>query len=89
MNKETDIFEKISHLLTENPTYFGVFVLLIGVSIILASLFNWDWIFTGHSHNTQKIEGSANVWGRGFARLKFGVIGFLCIVTGIMCIVLS
>jgi hypothetical protein len=83
MNKEPDIFEGIGKLLKEQPKYFGVFAILAGAFMIAAAVCNWDWVFRGHSYNTQKIEGTANMWGRGFARLKFGGGGLVCIIAGI------
>ena len=84
-----DVFDKIGKLFKENPKYFGVFVLAIGIFIIAASFLNWDWIFKGHSFNSKKIEGTANLWGRGFARLKFGLGGLACIILGIILIIIG
>jgi hypothetical protein len=88
MDKKPDIFEKIGQFITENPKFFGVFILLVGVLMLLGSIFNWDWVFKGHSYNTQKIEGVANMYGRGFARLKWGIGGVVAIILAIICIIL-
>jgi hypothetical protein len=84
MNREPDIFERIGKLFTEQPKYFAVFVIAAGAFMAAAAVGNWDWIFRGHSFNPEKIEGMANIWGRGFARLKLGGGGLLCIIIGIV-----
>ncbi|MDR2493753.1 MAG: hypothetical protein LBD24_00875 [Spirochaetaceae bacterium] len=86
MNREPDIFERIGKLFAEQPKYFGVFVIVAGAFMVAAALGNWDWVFRGYSYNTEKIEGTANRWGRGFARLKLGGGGFLCVIVGIGCL---
>ena len=86
MKREPDIFDRIGTLFKEQPKYFAVFVILIGAFMAAAAVFNWDWIFRGHSFNTKKIEGTANMWGRGFARLKFGAGGIVCVIAGIVCL---
>ncbi|MDR1456310.1 MAG: hypothetical protein LBJ01_11705 [Tannerella sp.] len=79
-----EIFERTGNLLKENPKYFGFFIVWVGIFMLLSSIFNWDWVFKGHTFNRQKIQGTANFWGRGFARIKFGGGGLLCIVLGII-----
>ncbi|MDR2051221.1 MAG: immunity 17 family protein [Deltaproteobacteria bacterium] len=88
MDKEPDVFARIGKFLGEEPEYFAVFVILVGVFMLAAAVCNWDWIFQGHSYNTKKIEGVANVWGRGFARLKFGGGGLVCVIIGIVLLLL-
>ncbi|MDR2042362.1 MAG: immunity 17 family protein [Tannerella sp.] len=87
VNREPDIYERIGKLL-EKPEHFAVFVILLGVFMLAASIWNWDWIFSGRSYNMQKIEGVANVLGRGFARLIFGMGGVSCMVAGIIYLIL-
>ncbi|MDR1315862.1 MAG: immunity 17 family protein [Spirochaetales bacterium] len=86
-NREPDIFEQIRNIFTENPKYFAVFVVLLGIFMLLAAIFNWAWIFQGHSYNARKIEGIANIFGRGAARFLFGAGGIACIILGIACII--
>ena len=86
MNKEPDIFERIGRLFKKEPKYFAVFVIAVGAFMAAAAVFNWDWGFRGHSYNTEKIEGTANMWGRNFARLKFGCGGLVCVIAGIVCL---
>jgi hypothetical protein len=84
MQGQSDIFEKIGAFFQKNPKYFSVFIALVGGFMILASIFNWDWIFAGHSFNLKKIEGIANMFGRGIARIFFGISGVLLIGVGIL-----
>ena len=87
--RELDFLEKFGDklqlLISENPMYYlGLFSLFVGIFIVAASVFNWDWIFKGHSYNLQKIEGISNMFGRGVARIYFGIGGITCIVLGII-----
>ena len=83
-DKQPDFFEKIGNNFRENPKNFGWFSLGAGVFILAASVFNWNWIFKGNSYNLQKIEGIANVFGRGVARIYWGIGGIICVVLGII-----
>ena len=84
------IGEKIRQLVAENPPlYIGWFTLGVGIFVLMASVFNWDWIFRGHSYNSQKIEGISNIFGRGVARVYFGIGGIICIILGIILIIMS
>jgi hypothetical protein len=87
-HNEPDIFEKIGALLSKDPHNFGWFVLGVGVFILVASIFNWNWIFEGRSVNLQKIEGIANIFGRNAARVYFGLVGIACIVAGIIVLII-
>ena len=93
-SREPDFLEKLGdnlkQLIAENPMfYFGWFTLVVGIFILAASIFNWNWIFKGHSYNLQKIEGISNMFGRGFARIYFGIGGIVCIILGIILILIS
>ena len=87
MNKEPDIFDHIGKFLSENPGYFAVFVIAFGVFAIAAAVFNYDWVFRGHSFNLQKLEGISNMFGRGAARFVFAGSGVLCVITGIILLI--
>jgi hypothetical protein len=84
-----DIFEHIGKSFKENPKYFSFFIILVGIFMLLSSILNWDWVFKGHAFNRQKIQGTANFWGRGFARIKFGGGGLLCIIWGIIWLIVG
>jgi len=87
--KQPDIFEKLGTFLKENPRNLGWFALGVGVFILAASVFNWNWIFKGNSYNLQKIEGISNMFGRGIARIYFGIGGIVCIILGVIIILIS
>ena len=55
----------------------GIFA-IVGLLAILASIFNWDWVF--QSQNTQFIVKNA---GRKQARLFYALLGLLMIATAI------
>jgi hypothetical protein len=81
MNREPDIFQRIGKLFTGQPKYFGVFVIAAGAFMVAAAVGNWDWIFRGHSFNTEKIEGTATLWGRG-ASVRYRRN---CVFGGVVC----
>jgi hypothetical protein len=83
-----DIFDQIGAFLKANPTYFGVFIIAVGIFMAASSGFNWNWVFKGHSYNRNKIAGVANLRGRRYARIKFGLGGALCIIIGIIFIII-
>ena len=55
----------------------GIFA-IVGLLVILASIFNWDWFF--QSQNTQFIVKNV---GRKQARLFYALLGLLMIATAI------
>jgi hypothetical protein len=85
---DQDILQKLEKFFRENPKFIGIFVILVGVFILMASIFNWNWIFSGHSWNLKKIEGISNFFGRGFARIWFGIGGIGIIILGIILVIL-
>jgi hypothetical protein len=85
---DKDIAHKVEQFFRENPKFLGIFVILVGIFILMASIFNWNWIFSGHSWNLKKIEGISNFFGRGIARLFFGIGGIGIIILGIILVIL-
>ena len=55
----------------------GIFV-LVGLLVVLASLFNWDWFFK--AQNTQLLVKNV---GRKQARLFYAFLGVLMITTAV------
>ena len=55
----------------------GIFV-LVGLLVVLASLFNWDWFFK--AQNTQLLVKNV---GRKQARLFYAFLGTLMIATAV------
>ena len=86
--KTSDPFAAAGAWFKAHPRGFGLFVLLVGVLLLAAAIFNWDWIFRGPSFNLQKIEGIANFFGRGFARIWLGFSALGCIIAGLLVIIL-
>ena len=82
--------EKLQQLIAQNPPYYiGWLALVVGVFVLLASIFNWNWVFKGHSYNLEKIEGISNIFGRGVARIYFGIGGIICVILGIILVIIS
>ncbi|MDR3272671.1 MAG: immunity 17 family protein, partial [Flavobacteriaceae bacterium] len=34
---------------------------VFGILMLLAAIGNWEWVFSGNSYNTQKLEGISNM----------------------------
>jgi uncharacterized membrane protein YidH (DUF202 family) len=45
MDKE--ILQQLEKFFRENPKFLGIFVILVGIFILMASILNWNWIFAG------------------------------------------
>lgn len=60
------------------PHYFilSIFI-LVGILLILAALFNWEWLYT--ARNAQFITLR---FGRKWARLIYALIGIILITQG-------
>jgi uncharacterized membrane protein YidH (DUF202 family) len=84
-----DVFDRIGKILKENPKYFGIFLIVVGVFMLAASICNWNWVFHSHSFNLNKIQGISNMFGRGFARFLFGIGGLVITVLGIGWIIIA
>jgi hypothetical protein len=77
--------EKIQQYLSENPALWGILVIVLGALLMLASIFDWDWLFgqtNPYTYNARKIDGLINLFGRKTARIVFGAISFLIIMAG-------
>ena len=81
-----------AEILTKNPHYFGLFVAFVGVFMLLAAIYDWNWIFGNVNkvdYNLQKIDGWVNFFGRKAARIISGVFSVLVILTGLLCFLLG
>ncbi|MDR2905120.1 MAG: immunity 17 family protein [Helicobacteraceae bacterium] len=79
--------EQIKEFLAANPHYFGLLFVIIGVGGLLASIFDWSWIFgdvSGIAYNLKKIDGWVNMFGRKTARILFGILSSFVILGGIV-----
>jgi len=84
----SDPFEKVRGFLSENPLYFCILLILIGVFFLAAAIGNWGWVFRGRGYNTNKIDGVSNIYGRGAARVLFGFFGVLIILGGVVWLIM-
>jgi hypothetical protein len=59
----------------------------MGVSGLISSIFNWNFVFgdvSGVTYNLKKIDGWVNMFGRKPARVVFGIVSSLVIIAGIV-----
>jgi len=57
--------------------YAGVVIIIIGIYMLLASFFEWKWLF-----NQRKAKRLVRLTSYKSARVIYGVIGLLSIVIG-------
>ena len=79
--------EKIQQFFSDNPVWGGVFIAAIGLFILFASIFDWEWIFGNVNRATyslNKIDGIVNFLGRKTARVIAGFTGVIVILAGIL-----
>lgn len=60
----------------------GVFVTVLGLYILLAAIFNWNWIFEGQG-NKISLPWIARQFGRNTARIVAGILGSLIVIYGV------
>ena len=80
------IKQYFAETLTENPHYFGFFIVFVGVLVLLAAIFDWNWLFGNVNtldYNMKKIDGWVNIFGRKTARIISGVFSVLVILCGL------
>ena len=72
---------------TPLPTWslFTIVALIMagGVFTIWGAVANWDWFF-----NDQKAEMLVSMFGRGGARIVFGLLGVFILVAGVLLLLL-
>ena len=66
--------------------YSGLIIVIIGVFLLLAAIFNWDFVFKdkANSFNSQKIAGWVNLFGRNTTRVFVGLSALLVIILGLI-----
>jgi hypothetical protein len=54
-----DFMENIQNYFHENPRYFGIVLILFGIIVFFAMLFNAKWFFNNsqYTYNLKKIDG--------------------------------
>jgi len=85
-------FDTIANYLKSHPAAIGVFIALIGLLLLLGSIYNWNWLFGDVSKATYsagKLDGLINLFGRKAARIIFGAISLVILFAGIFIIWLS
>jgi len=85
-------FDEITNYVKSRPALIGVFIALVGLFLLLGSIFNWNWIFGDVSpatYSLRKIDGLINLFGRKTARVIFGAISSVIILLGVLIIWLS
>jgi hypothetical protein len=84
--------EKIQQFLADNPVWGGVFITVVGITLLMASVYDWNWLFgdiNPITYNTRKIDGLVNLFGRRTARIACGILAVLTIMGGLVWIWLS
>lgn len=66
--------------------YSGLIIAIIGMGILLAAIFDLDYIFKADnkSFNLTKISGMVNFFGRNFTRFLIGASALLVVVFGLI-----
>ena len=78
--------EKIQQFLALHPEWAGVLMISIGVLLLCASIFDWNWIFgnvSATNYNLWKVDGIVNVFGRKTARFVLAILSLAVIAGGI------
>jgi len=79
--------EKLKEFITKNPQYFGIFISLVGVVILIAAIKDAHWLFgdvNRVSYNLKTIDGWVNFFGRKTARIIAGVFSVGTIIAGVV-----
>lgn len=79
------MLEDIHRYLQYNTVWAGVLIIAFGLFMLLASIFNWHFIFGNineSNYNLEKIDGWVNLFGQKTARVVFGMLGVVVIGGG-------
>lgn len=74
-------------MLEKKAEWAGVFVASLGAIILLAAIFNWDWIFQG-KRNKLSLPWISERYGRNTARCIAGILGLLIVAYGVYFIIM-
>ena len=78
--------EKIKDFIKENPHYFAIFFLFMGIGGLICAIIDANWLFGNInrlSYNFKTIDGLVNFFGRKTARIVFGGFSIAVIIGGI------
>ncbi|GAB6121219.1 immunity 17 family protein [Dysgonomonas termitidis] len=70
----------------QHPVILPLFCIAIGIFLLLACIFDWNWIFgdvNTTTYNLKKIDGLVNMFGRKTARFLTAISAVFLIVLGI------
>ena len=80
--------EKIKEYISDNPGVFGLLFVAVGITGLLAAIFNWAWLFkhdvSTATYSLKKIDGWINMFGVKTARIVVGVGSVGIILAGIV-----
>ena len=80
--------EKLERFLAENPHYFGLMLVVIGVVMLISAIKGSKWLFekdvSSATYNLKKIDGWINVFGKKTARIIVGIGSVSVIIAGIV-----
>ena len=78
----------LEELLTKNPQYFGLLVVIVGVVMLISAIKGAKWLFeddvSAVTYNMKKIDGLINMFGKKVARIIVGIGSVVAIIAGIV-----
>lgn len=80
------MLEKAKSFIMENPHYFGIFMSLFGIVLLISAIMDAHWLFgdiNTLSYNFKTIDGLVNFFGRKPTRIFVGISSTLLIAGGI------
>ncbi len=79
--------EKVQQFFASHPEWAGVLIVVIGVVLLLACIFDWHWIFgdiNPNNYSLSKVDGLVNFFGRKTARVLCAGVALMMITGGIV-----
>ncbi len=85
MEESENIFDQVREFFTHHPLYFGIFLVIIGIGLLLTAIYDGEWLFGNtRLYNLQKVDGWVNFFGRKTARIFVGIMAFVLMASGIV-----
>ncbi|SBW05990.1 immunity 17 family protein [uncultured Dysgonomonas sp.] len=85
MNRSDNIFSSIGDIFSNNPAFYGIFIVVLGIIFLLTAIYDAKWIFGNTtSFNIQKVQGWVNLFGRKTTRIAVGIMSLVLILTGLL-----
>ena len=79
--------ERIKQFFTDNPRFFGLFIVFVGVGGLVCAIIDVDWLYgdvNRTTYNLTKIDGWVNFFGRKTARILSGILSVVVILSGLL-----